>query len=157
MSSIGKDFIKKTSFQFLEPSKQMQGYPSPPLELDYDKSKTLINLPRIENIEVKKLDLRKAIEVRKSIRNYKREPIGMDELSFMLWATQGVKEAIPPHATLRTVPSAGARHAFETYLLINDVAGIQPGLYRYLALEHKLVELNLKKNIADVLEKEHRR
>jgi SagB-type dehydrogenase family enzyme len=40
--------------------------------------------------------------------------------------------------TLRTVPSAGARHPFETYLLVNHVAGLQAGVYRYLSFEHKL-------------------
>lgn len=41
-------------------------------------------------------------------------------------------------ATRRTVPSGGSRHPFETYLLINRVNGLEPGLYRYLPLEHKL-------------------
>ena len=38
-------------------------------------------------------------------------------------------------ATKRTVPSAGARNAFETYLYIDKVEGLEPGLYRFLALE----------------------
>lgn len=54
-------------------------------------------------------------------------------------------------ATLRTVPSAGARHAFETYLLINRVDGIQPGLYRYIALEHALLAVDLAEGIAQRL------
>ena len=60
-------------------------------------------------------------------------------LSYLLWCTQGVKEVFQGNATLRNVPSAGARHAFETYLLINNVDGITPGLYRFLALEHSLI------------------
>ena len=40
---------------------------------------------------------------------------------------------------LRTVPSAGCRHSFETYLFINRVRGVKPGLYRYLFLDHKLL------------------
>jgi SagB-type dehydrogenase family enzyme len=44
-------------------------------------------------------------------------------------------------ATFRTVPSAGARHAFETYLLINEVEDLTPGLYRYLALSHRLQQV----------------
>jgi SagB-type dehydrogenase family enzyme len=50
---------------------------------------------------------------------------------------------------LRTVPSAGARHAFETYLLINRVEGLKQGMYRYLALEHKLIEVNMEADIVD--------
>ena len=38
----------------------------------------------------------------------------------------------------RTVPSGGARHPFETYLLVRRIEGVEPGLYRYLPLEHKL-------------------
>ena len=38
----------------------------------------------------------------------------------------------------RTVPSAGARHAFETYLFVQNVEGISEGFYRYLPLEHQL-------------------
>jgi len=33
-------------------------------------------------------------------------------------------------------------HPFETYLLINSVNSVRPGLYRYLALEHKLYKLS---------------
>jgi SagB-type dehydrogenase family enzyme len=41
-------------------------------------------------------------------------------------------------STLRSVPSAGARHPFETYLIVKSVTELEPGLYRYLALDHKL-------------------
>jgi SagB-type dehydrogenase family enzyme len=46
-----------------------------------------------------------------------------------------------PVSLLRTVPSGGARHPFETYILVNRVDEVQPGLYRYLALQHKLLFL----------------
>jgi SagB-type dehydrogenase family enzyme len=49
------------------------------------------------------------------------------------------------------VPSAGARHAFETLLCINRVAGLPPGLYRFLALDHALIEENLEPAFADRL------
>ena len=40
---------------------------------------------------------------------------------------------------MRTVPSAGCRHAFETYLLINNVDSLENGVYRYLPVEHALL------------------
>jgi len=52
-------------------------------------------------------------------------------------------------ATFRNVPSAGARHAFETYLLINNVTSVPNGIYRFLAIVHKLVEINTEPGIAD--------
>jgi len=36
------------------------------------------------------------------------------------------------YATRRAVPSAGARHPFETYLAVARVGDLTPGLYRYL-------------------------
>jgi SagB-type dehydrogenase family enzyme len=42
---------------------------------------------------------------------------------------------------LRTVPSAGARHAFETYLCVSNVDELQPGIYRYLPVEHELAHV----------------
>ncbi len=88
------------------------------------------------------MDLRLAIEQRHSIRSYAKAPISLDELSFLLWCTQGVKKVVGTYPTFRTVPSAGARHAFETYLLINNVEGLRPGLYRYLAMSHRLQQVN---------------
>jgi SagB-type dehydrogenase family enzyme len=42
-------------------------------------------------------------------------------------------------AAFRTVPSAGARHALETYVAAIDVSGLEKGIYRYLPFEHQLL------------------
>jgi SagB-type dehydrogenase family enzyme len=148
-NSIGKEFIEKTKYQHLDKSDQMKGIPQPLLEKEYDKTKALIDLPIPKDIIINEISLRKAIERRKTIREYSKKPISIDDLSYLLWCTQGVKEIVPNLVTRRTVPSAGARHAFETYLLINNVSSLKPGLYRFLALKHKLLEINLDSNIAD--------
>jgi len=146
---IGEEFIEKTKHKYLEPSDQQKGSPQPPLELPFDKSKRLIDLPDPRSIQVDPVDLRKAIENRRSIREYSTQSLTMSELSFLLWCTQGIKEVTTRPATSRTVPSAGARHAFETYMLVNRVEGLQSGLYRFLAMEHKLIEINLEPSIAE--------
>ena len=46
-------------------------------------------------------------------------------------------------------PSGGARHPFETYLLVNRVEGIDPGLYRYLPLEHKVYLVDADTELAE--------
>jgi SagB-type dehydrogenase family enzyme len=80
------------------------------------------------------------IEDRRSIRKYSGESIKLEELSFLLWSTQGVQKIIGDNtATLRTVPSGGASHTFETYLIVNNVEGLNKGIYRYVPLEHKLL------------------
>ncbi len=38
---------------------------------------------------------------------------------------------------------------WQTYLLVNRVEGLGPGLYRYLAIEHKLLQLSLDPGLAD--------
>lgn len=141
--TIGREFLEKTKPQHVPISAQRQGLPQPPLELPYPPQAELIPLPAPAGLHMPGLDVRAAIERRVTIRQYSPEPLTQEELSFLLWCTQGVKSISERPATLRTVPSAGARHPFETYLLINRVLGLQPGLYRYAALKHALLPLEL--------------
>lgn len=82
-----------------------------------------------------------AILGRESVRRFAPESLTLDELAALLWATQGVRQTISSSTALRTVPSAGARHAFETYLAITNVDSLRPGLYRYLPFDHQLLLL----------------
>jgi SagB-type dehydrogenase family enzyme len=140
-NGIGKEFMEKSKPQYMGESYQRQGIQMPPLELAYDPTASLIPLPETDALPDYPMDLRKAIEQRVSLRKYSDEDLSVEELTFLLWTTQGIKSVSNRPVTLRTVPSAGARHAFETYLLVNRVAGLMPGLYRYIALEHALLLL----------------
>jgi len=148
MNSTGSEFMEKTKFPYLDRSDQSNNVPQPPLEREYDTSRPVIDLPRPEKINIRSFDLRQAIESRRSIRNYSQEPLTIDELSYLLWVTQGVVQ-VTRGATFRNVPSAGARHALETYLLINNVRDVPAGIYKFLAIDHKLVEINTNPDIAD--------
>jgi SagB-type dehydrogenase family enzyme len=152
--SIGREFMRKTCYEEMGPSDQEKGMPQPPLELAYPPQSSLLSLPSPQGIHVPALDLRTAIERRVSIRSYADTLLTMEELSFLLWCTQGVKRVTDRPATLRTVPSAGARHPFETFLLLNRVEGVAPGVYRYIALEHALLEVNLSAGLAEQLVKD---
>lgn len=143
----GRTFMEQTGYQYAVPSDQSQGLPQPPLQAPY--SGTRVALPKPDQIQVRAIDLRTAIEDRQSIRRYTESPLSLAELSFLLWCTQGVKGTQGSYATFRTVPSAGARHAFETFLLINRVESLEPGLYRFLALEHQLLPLDMDPDIAE--------
>lgn len=153
MESIGLQFIEQTKHSHLGPSDQYLGKPQPPIQQEFDKTQPVVKLPKSSDITTEFVDVRKTIEQRKSIRNYAEAPLTIEQLSYLLWCTQGVKENFYGTATLRNVPSAGARHAFETYLLINNVAGIKPGLYRFLVLEHCLINISLEEDIADKITK----
>jgi SagB-type dehydrogenase family enzyme len=130
--------MEKTKYVYIGKSDQQRGLPQPLLELPPSPGLPVFDLPRPEDLSVPPVDLRTAIERRRSVREYIREPLSPDELSFLLWCTQGVRQVSGTFWTIRTVPSAGSRHAFETYLLLNDAEGFDPGLYRYLALTHRL-------------------
>ena len=151
MARIGREFIKKTKYEYLDPSAQSRGRRQPPLELERYKGGELIELPAPETLSIKDIDLRQAIERRTSVRRYSRIPLALEELSFLLWCTQGIKKLIPGSATFRTVPSAGARHALETYLLVNNVNTLKQGLYWYSALRHGLILIDESDRLAERL------
>jgi SagB-type dehydrogenase family enzyme len=147
--NIGQEFMRQTRLDVEQrpTSPQTEGVPQPPLELGAPPQVQRIPLPHPDDFQIPPFDLRTAIEQRSSLRHYAPDPLTLEELAYQLWLTQGVKRVTDRPATLRNVPSAGARHAFETYLLINRVEGLQPGLYRYLALEHTLIALDLSAEI----------
>lgn len=139
----GQEFMVRTRYSHISTSPQNEGViPQPPLELPLPEGKPLIELPGAADILVPSMDLRSAIEARRTVRKYADEVLTLEELAYLLWVSQGVKRVSSRPSTARNVPSAGARHAFETYLLVNRVAGLQPGLYRYVAGEHALLLLD---------------
>ena len=149
MRGQGQEFMEKTKYQYLEVSDQNKRLPQPPLVLPPSETGEIIDLPDPKKVKVNPVDLSEAINRRVSVRAYRDEPLTLDELSYVLWSTQGVKESTNRPATLRTVPSAGSRHCFEPYILVNRVEGVAPGLYRYLAVEHKIQEVDLSDDIAE--------
>lgn len=143
MYATGKDYMISSRYSTLPPSAQSQGEPQPPLELPIPAGAKIIPLPKPQDMNLPLQDLLALIEKRRTIRQYKEEPLALEELSFLLWASQGVERVSRRPVTMRTVPSAGARHAFETYLLVNRINGLQPGFYRFAAIDHALVEVSL--------------
>ena len=75
---------------------------------------------------------------RKSRRLFTSTPLSLEQLSYLLWACEGVREN-KGKFSFRTTPSGGARHPLDVYVFAHHVAGLKIGLYRYLPLEHSLV------------------
>lgn len=146
-----KEYLEATKYKNLSPSGQQQGLPQPSLELPCDARLQRIALPTPTEIKIPEISLREAVEKRISRRDYARQPLSLEEFAYLLWMTQGVKLVKEGKLTNRNVPSAGARHAFETYLAVNLVDGLQMGLYRYLALTHELVALHHEPDFANRL------
>lgn len=131
-----KDSIRKTiNFAYTD---QNKGIAPPPLEKPYSHDAPKIKLREADWGRKFPINLTEAMASRESRRRYSDEPLNLEELSFLLWATQGVRFIAGANA-FRTVPSAGCRHALETYLAIFNVEDLSPGIYRYLPLSHELL------------------
>lgn len=137
----GRDFMMSVCG-----SPEEQGYesdqdkklPQPPL-CKAPTADSFLDLPR----DFGALDLEKnffqTLMSRESSRNYTQEAMSLAQLSFLLYMSQGIKEISPNgYATWRTVPCGGARHPFETYLLVQKVSGLEAGAYHYLPMTHQL-------------------
>ncbi len=121
---------------------QALGRPPPPMQNPAPPGVEPIALPGpVGWTRVRPVPLLDAMRRRASRRRFRPEPMELEEVAFLLWATQGVHRILNPAVSLRTVPSAGARHPFETYVAALSVNGLTAGLYRYLPLDHRLVPL----------------
>jgi len=136
-----KDSLRKT-IDFRR-SDQNSGIPSPPVEkpVPLDAVRTILPTKEEWSRTIPKKDIISAIAARKSRRSFNRTYLTIEELSFLLWATQGVRKPEKGISHFRTVPSAGARHSFETYVFVHRVERIPQGLYRFLPLSHEIVLL----------------
>jgi SagB-type dehydrogenase family enzyme len=133
-----KDSVRLT-IDFSE-TDQSRGKPAPPIQKPVPAEAKRFDLVPIHDwTGVGNVDLTTAIAERQSIRRFAPDPLTQDELSYLLWATQGIRGKASPSTAFRTVPSAGCRHSFETYVCAMNIAGLEPGIYRYLPVEHRLV------------------
>ncbi|MEE9165878.1 MAG: SagB/ThcOx family dehydrogenase [Candidatus Neomarinimicrobiota bacterium] len=71
---------------------------------------------------------------RKSVRNFKDDPLSLAEVSQLLWAAQGMTH----DQEHRTSPSAGALYPLEIYFVAGDVHDLAAGVYRYRPDHHEL-------------------
>ena len=146
----GREFLKgASSLKYdLSQTDASKGIAVPDFEKPVKPGQKVIPLlKKKEWKNIPKVDLASAIENRRSERVFLKKALSLEELSFLLWATQGVVRKGEGY-TMRTVPSAGARHAFETYLCVLNVAALKQGVYRYLPVRHQLAEEFLDEQLA---------
>lgn len=76
------------------------------------------------------LSLEAALQRRRSIRSFTREPLRQEEIGQLLWAAQGITDA----EGFRTAPSAGALYPLECYV------ATETALFHYEAAGHRLTQ-----------------
>lgn len=77
--------------------------------------------------------LEQALAQRRSVREFAVAPLALEELAQLAWAAQGATGG--GH---RTAPSAGALYPLELSVMVGNVAGLAPGIYRYEPDGHRL-------------------
>jgi SagB-type dehydrogenase family enzyme len=106
-------------------------------------------------------DLWQVLAARRSKRDYLDEAITLQELNLLLWASQGISGELKDYQ-LRTAPSSGALYPIETFLFVQRVEGLDPGLYHLDVRGWALEALKLEEDVADTacaiaLDQEHAR
>ncbi len=75
-----------------------------------------------------RMTLEEALAARRSVREFRKRPLELHELSQLLWAAQGVTG----RGGLRSAPSAGALYPLEVYV------ALPTGSYHYEPAHHRL-------------------
>ncbi len=135
MLTYGDDFLRNSKYSRGKlPLHQLDWMRKPPTFKEYPDAKYLsLPSPLADEGEGLWTTLRR----RRSVRAYTEDPIILQDLSQLLWATQGITGHAGDYL-LRTAPSAGALYPIETYLCVNRVQGLSAGLYHYSPPHHRL-------------------
>lgn len=118
--------MRNKSQIFQQPDKE------PAQETNYGSG--IIQLP--EPLFDGKVSVEKALLNRRSIRDYKNEPLTLAEISQLLWAAQGITNQAQG---FRSSPSAGAIYPLEVYIVAGNVDALIPGIYKYKPQNHQLL------------------
>ncbi len=94
-----------------------------------------VPLPSVESKG--EVSLEEAIQLRRSVREFRRRALRLEDVSQLLWAAQGITD----RGGFRTAPSAGALYPLEIYVVAGDVEGLSAGVYRYQPETHELVHM----------------
>lgn len=91
--------------------------------------------------------IERSLNTRRSVRSMKDEQLPLSLLAQLAWAAQGVtqKSDAPPNWSWgpwqggrRTAPSAGALYPLELYIVVGNISGLDPGIYKYKPQTHQL-------------------
>jgi len=141
ISTVGDDFQQTTKYVR---GKMTGGYldwlNKPEVYKHYKDSKKII-LPQPQ--QIKTLSFDETIRKRRSIRQFSKKPLSLEQLGYLLWSSTGIQR-VERNYEFRNVPSAGALYPVETYVFAKTVDGLNLGLYHYNIKFHLLEELGVE-------------
>jgi SagB-type dehydrogenase family enzyme len=128
-STIGFQYLHETRYarDNLRTESLVQ-YPRSPLYKIYPPGITRLALPPVP--ETFRADFWQSVKERRSLRDYVEQPITQEQLAGLLWASQGVT-SVQQHFAFRAAPSAGALYPVETYVAVNRVEEVPPGIWHF--------------------------
>ncbi|MCM8775011.1 MAG: SagB/ThcOx family dehydrogenase [Candidatus Omnitrophica bacterium] len=100
---------------------------------NFDRGIVKLPEPRYES----ESSIEKCLLLRRSVRDFKDEPLTLAQISQLLWAAQGVTSA----EGFKTAPSAGATYPLEAYLVAGHVTDLQSGIYQFSSSKHELTRI----------------
>ena len=138
MGDIGRRFQRETGYKRNGlPAGRLDMATRPPTYKDYpDAPRFPLPAPQM----VGGTGLWDLLRTRRSVRSYDGQPLSIETLSQLLWATDGASRQGGGYI-FRTAPSAGALYPIETYVAVHSVEGRPQGLYHYQIREHALAQL----------------
>lgn len=139
MDKIGDKFQEKTKYYPNKIPKTTDVSSKPDLYKEYPDSEK-IELDH-SDLEIK-VSFNEVLQNRQSIRKFTREPLSLEKLSFLLWASTGISHREHGYE-FRTAPSAGALYPIETYVVANNINNLEKGVYHYSIKNHQLEQLKI--------------
>lgn len=148
MSNVGDEFQRQTKYR-----PDAMGGGRMRMDLRPEPYKTYpvgakVVLPSFEPARPMTLD--KTLRERKSVREFQAKAISLGQLGYLLWASTGIQRTEQGYE-FRTAPSAGALYPIETYVVANEIRGLEAGVYHYDIRNHELEQIrkgDLRRQIA---------
>ena len=135
-TSMGPQFQEATKYHRGRPVPQAPGWAAPPdTYKEYEDYLQRVALPRPAAEDGP--GMWEAIANRRSQRRFSGEAMTREEISQLLWATQGITGEMQ-QIELRAAASAGALYPNETYVFAQSIDGVPEGVYHYDIRAHEL-------------------
>ena len=135
-NNFGDQFQNKSKYVRDELPKHFLNWDTKPkIYKTYSNPKKIIHLPTPKFDE--NLPFWKVIINRQSLRKFSQEALDLEQVSLLLFGISGITRNYPQFA-FRTVPSAGGLFPIETYLVVNKIESVDPGIYHYNIKAHVL-------------------
>lgn len=130
--NAGDTFIEATKYPPTKNTDAALGRPAPTRPIPSGNTRVLPDPLKNHH----SMDLTTALQTRRSLRMFTGSSITEEQLSYLLWSTQGITGQ---SEMFRSSPSAGAIHPIDIYMAVQKVAGLPVGIWKYYPNGHMLV------------------